>query len=65
MHESYFNYNVTRPYPYKWFTWAVVLGGIAATVLFSVLNLAANGYQLEVVYTTDPNGTLSEIQWFQ
>jgi hypothetical protein len=44
MYESIFNYNITRPYPYRWFTWTVVLGGIAAAALFSVINLAANGY---------------------
>jgi hypothetical protein len=44
MHESIFSYNITKPYPYRWFTWLVVLGGIAAAALFSVINLAANGY---------------------
>lgn len=65
MHESWFSYNLARPYPYRWFTWVVGLGGVIAIVLFSVLNLAANGYTLDVVYTTDPNGTLAENQWFQ
>ncbi|KAL8717997.1 MAG: hypothetical protein Q9225_004819 [Loekoesia sp. 1 TL-2023] len=27
MARSFFSYNLSRPYPYKWFTWAVVLGG--------------------------------------
>jgi hypothetical protein len=65
MYQSFFSYTLTRSYPYKWFTWVVVIGGVAATIFFSLLNLAANGYQLEVVYTTDPNGTLAENQWFQ
>ena len=65
MYESVFSYNLTRAYPYRWFTLVVLLGGLASLVLFSVVNLAANGYILEVVYTTDPNGTLSQSQWFQ
>lgn len=65
MHESFFSYNLTRQVPYKWFTWVVGIGGVAAVVFFSFLNLAANGYTLEVLYTTDPNTTLAETQWFQ
>ena len=65
MCQSFFTYNISKPYPYKWFGWVVGLGGLVSVVLFSVLNLAANGYILEVVYTTDPNGTLSQTQWFQ
>ena len=65
MYESFFTYNISRPYPYRWFSWVVGLGGLGSIVLFSVVNLAANGYILEVVYTTDPNGTLSQTHWFQ
>ncbi|KAJ9610380.1 hypothetical protein H2200_005157 [Cladophialophora chaetospira] len=65
MHQSFFSYNLTRPVPYKWYTWAVGIGGVAAIVFFSFLNLAANGYALEVIYTTDPNTTLAGTQWFQ
>ena len=65
MHESFFSYNLTRPYPYRWFTWVVGLGGVSAIIFFSFLNLAANGYTLSIVYTTNPNGTLAERQWFQ
>jgi hypothetical protein len=46
MHESFFSYNLARPYPYRWFTWVVVTGGLAATTLFSAINLAADGYDL-------------------
>ena len=50
MHESTFGYNVSRAYPYPWFTWVVIIGGVLATALFSVINLAADGYEL--MYTT-------------
>ncbi|KAK5434149.1 hypothetical protein LTR34_003661 [Exophiala xenobiotica] len=65
MHQSFFSYTLTRPLPYKWFSFVVLVGGAVAIIFFSFLNLAANGYTLEVIYTTDQNSTLSETQWFQ
>ncbi|KAI3392301.1 hypothetical protein diail_5909, partial [Diaporthe ilicicola] len=66
-HESFFQYGLTRPYPFRWFTWAAVIGCLCASVLFTVLNLGTNGYSLEAIYTTNPNGTAgtAEKQWFQ
>ena len=43
-----FTYSLSRPYPYKWFTWVVIIGGICAIAFFSIVNLAANGYDLIV-----------------
>lgn len=48
-HESLFSYNLSRPYPFRWFTWVTVIGGIAALFLFTVINLGANGYILKYV----------------
>ncbi|MCJ1468157.1 hypothetical protein MMC07_006785 [Pseudocyphellaria aurata] len=62
-HVPSFGYPVTRPYPYKWFPWVVLIGGILSLVLFSAINLAANGYDLNVQYTTDPNSTMSQTPW--
>lgn len=62
-HMPIFGYPVTRPYPYKWFTWVVFIGGTIATVLFSLISFAADGYQLEVKYTTNPNSTVHEQSW--
>ena len=55
-----FSYSISRPYPYKWFSWLVIIGSICATVFFSALNLAATGYVLQVQYTTDYNGTVTK-----
>ncbi len=60
-----FSYSVSRPYPYKWFTWFVVVGGICATVFFSVLSLAANGYVPDVQYCPDYNKTMAQKRWTQ
>jgi len=58
MHASRFSYNITRPYPFRWFTPLVICGGIILAVLFSLVNFAANGYYMKTVYTNDPNTTL-------
>lgn len=63
MYASTFHYAITRPFPYRWFTWVTVIGGVCAIVLFSVINLAANGYNLVNTYTTDFNGTLAQKRW--
>jgi hypothetical protein len=64
MHTSFFSYDLSRSYPFRWFTPVTILGGILFTVLFSIVNVASNGYQLRTIYTTDPNVTLSERHWF-
>lgn len=58
-----FEYPITRAFPYKWFPWAVYVGGICTLVLFSLLNFAANGYILTVLYTSDYNGTIATRTW--
>ncbi|ROW07258.1 hypothetical protein VMCG_03807 [Cytospora schulzeri] len=63
-HESLFEYNLTRSYPFRWFTPVTVVGGIIATVLVSFLNVAASGYELAAITSTDPNKTLSDSTWF-
>jgi hypothetical protein len=64
-HESIFSYGINRPYPFKWFTPVVLAGFLVATVLFSFLNFASNGYDLIVQTSSDPNTTISEGIWFQ
>ncbi|KAL9623441.1 MAG: hypothetical protein Q9160_002334 [Pyrenula sp. 1 TL-2023] len=60
MHESIFNYNVTRPYPFRWFTPIVFVGGLLALILFSFLNLVSNSTFLVVDTTINPNKTISD-----
>jgi hypothetical protein len=60
-----FSYSVSRKYPYKWFTWFVIIGGICASVFFSILNLAADGYVLNVEYAFDYNQTVATKRWTQ
>jgi hypothetical protein len=62
---SWFTYPISRPYPYPWFKWVVIIGGILVTVLFTVINLAATGYVLRIEYTSNWNVTMKERRWFQ
>lgn len=63
-HSSWFSYKLQRKYPYRWFTPVAIVGGVIFTILFSFINLAANGYQLKTIYVTDPNATLSQRYWY-
>ena len=63
--ESLFSYSLSRPYPFGWFTYVVAIGGTICAVLFSFIALAADGYNLDLEYTTDLNGTLNKSYWFQ
>lgn len=64
VHESFFSYNVKRPYPFRWFTPVVIGGGIVVTILVSFLNVAASGYELATISTTNPNKVRSGAEWF-
>ncbi|KAF2803199.1 uncharacterized protein BDZ99DRAFT_512276 [Mytilinidion resinicola] len=64
-HESVFSYNITRAYPFRWFTPVVLVGFLVTTVLFSFLNFASNGYDLIVETSSNPNQTISEGIWFK
>ncbi|KAK8043403.1 hypothetical protein PG993_005833 [Apiospora rasikravindrae] len=58
MHQSSFSYNITRAYPFKWFTPSVVIGGIIAAILVSFINFASTGFELVATSSNDPNGTV-------
>lgn len=64
MYSSWFSYRLTKPYPFVWFTPVLITGTIIFAILFSFVNLAADGYYLTTVYTTSPNETLAKEYWF-
>ncbi|KAG9657672.1 hypothetical protein KCU95_g5580, partial [Aureobasidium melanogenum] len=49
-----FSYNVTRDYPYKWFTPVAIVGGILSTALFSAINFFSTAYTMVSLTTTNP-----------
>jgi len=63
-YESIFSYNLTRPYPFRWFTPVVFVGTLAATALFSFVNIATTGYEMVTVETADPNTTIAHGTYF-
>ncbi|KAG9743041.1 hypothetical protein KCU73_g8511, partial [Aureobasidium melanogenum] len=50
-----FSYNVTRDYPYKWFTPVAIIGGIVLTALFSAINFFSTAYTMVSVTTNQPH----------
>lgn len=61
--NSMFSYNITRPYPFRWFTPLVIIGFIVFTVLLSFLNFVSTGYTLVVQESSDPNTTVTGGVW--
>ncbi|KAH6972962.1 hypothetical protein BKA56DRAFT_492836 [Ilyonectria sp. MPI-CAGE-AT-0026] len=57
MHASTFSYNISRPYPFVWFTPVVVVGGLVAGALTAFLSVATQGYEMSTVYSPNPNST--------
>ena len=59
-----FSYNLSRPYPFRWFTLLVIASGVALTALFTIVNLISSGYTLVAEYSPQANSTLSQRMWF-
>lgn len=57
MYASIFSYDISRPYPFRWFTPVVIVGGLLATTLITFLSVATQGYQMAAVSLTNPNDT--------
>ncbi|KAG9529468.1 hypothetical protein KCU93_g3497, partial [Aureobasidium melanogenum] len=56
-----FSYNVTRDYPYKWFTPVAIIGGILLTALFSAINFFSTAYNMVSITTDNPQDYGAEI----
>ncbi|KIX92517.1 uncharacterized protein Z520_11837 [Fonsecaea multimorphosa CBS 102226] len=54
-------YGLSKPYPQEWLTPVVVAGAIIVTIISSLISFASSGYNLEVVYSSDPNATAREV----
>lgn len=60
------SYNLTRAYPFSEATsWVVITCFILLLIPITFFNIATNGWNLQVAYTSDPNGTEAERHWFQ
>jgi hypothetical protein len=59
-----FDYAITRPYPFRFYTIFVLVFFLAATILLSVFNTIVAGYNLRVSYSTTPNTTIAQKMWY-
>ena len=59
-HESFFEYNVTRPYPFRWFTPSVIFGTIVCMAGFTLVNLVTQGLQIITVSTVSPGSLVND-----
>jgi hypothetical protein len=57
MPSSILTYNITRPYPYRWYTPALAIGFTLAAAFFSFVNYVSSGYTLQAAYLSDSNAT--------
>ncbi|EQB48054.1 hypothetical protein CGLO_12750 [Colletotrichum gloeosporioides Cg-14] len=67
MHSSWFEYSITRPYPFRWFTPAAIVGGLILAIVFTLVNFSSNGFYLKTIYTKSLNTTEASFtsRWFQ
>jgi hypothetical protein len=59
-----FEYSITRPYPFRFYTAFVLVFFLIATILLSLFNTIVTGYDLRVSYSTKPNVTMAEKMWY-
>lgn len=63
--EDELSYNLSRPYGLgKWFKLWVFIGSILVFGFLTIFNLATNGFDKQLRYTTDPNSTEAETRWY-
>lgn len=62
---SFFEYNITRPYPFKHFTLIAVLLTALWLAIITVLNVLSQGYTIITTYSTDWTGSTSRGQWYE
>lgn len=60
----HFEYPISRPFPFRFYTALVVIVFLIATVLLSLFNTIVTGYDLRVSYSNDPNTTTSQKMWY-
>lgn len=63
--EDELSYSITRSYPYSgrvkiW----IFIASTLVLVGLTVLNLATNGFDKQLMYTSDPNTTVTQLHWY-
>jgi hypothetical protein len=60
----HFEYPITRPYPFRYYTPFVIIFLTIASVLLSLFNTIVTGYDLRVPYSANPNATIARKIWY-
>jgi hypothetical protein len=60
----HFDYPISRPYPFRFYTAFVIISFLIATILLSLFNTIVVGYDLRVSYSTTPNATMAQKMWY-
>lgn len=60
---SWFSYNISRTYPYSWFSPVALAILVISTALFTFLNFVSQGYELQVQTSANPNATEAGDTW--
>jgi hypothetical protein len=60
----HFDYAISRPYPFRFYTAFVGVSFLIATILLSLFNTIVVGYDLRVSYSTTPNATMAQKMWY-
>jgi len=64
--DNMLSYNLTKEYPFPpWAKWLICIIFVVLLGFFTVFNIAANGWDLQPLYTMDPNSTEAERSWYQ
>ncbi|KAL9105454.1 MAG: hypothetical protein Q9227_009363 [Pyrenula ochraceoflavens] len=63
-YQSFFSYELTRPYPFRWFTFVASIGFLGFTALFSYLNFVSTGSTLTNEVSRNPHRTIADNKWF-
>ena len=51
--ESFFEYNLTRPYPFRYFTVFAIIFVVIWLAIITVINVLTQGYVVVTTYSTD------------
>src|SRR5438876_7087279 len=63
--RSFFEYNLTRAYPFKHFTILAIVFCLIWLGIATVINVLSQGYVLVTTYSTDWTGLVSRVQWYE
>lgn len=64
--NSFFHYNISKPFPFRWFTPVAVIGGLLCGLFLTFANFGSSSYYLKTQYTDTPEElvTKAKSEWY-